>query len=544
MPEERLQKILARAGLGSRRACEQLISQGRVTLDGQVVTELGARADPEVAEIRVDGEPVSGERLRYVMLHKPAGYLSSPDPRAGYPSWRDLVPVQERLFPAGRLDLNSEGLLLLTNDGELVQHLTHPRFEHPKAYLVQVEGIPDARKIRRLEHGIMLDDGPTAPAEVTLLRRLPPEWRGVASGPAGAPASADGKRQATAWLMVTLREGRKRQLRRMVGRLGHPALRVIRVGLGPLSLGNLRRGQWRDLTPQEVEALRRAARAGAPPVRKAGAAPAVKPEAPPLPAIIAIDGPSASGKSTVGRLVARELGYLYFDTGVMYRAIALLALQRGVPVEDEAAVAALAAEVHLEVLPATVPDGRDVTVLANGVDITWEIRRPDVERAVSPVSAYPGVREVLRAQQRRIGLAGRVVMVGRDIGTVVLPEAELKLYLDAALRERAHRRYLQRVERGESPDLEEVLADIRRRDALDSSREHAPLAAAPDAIVVDTTDLTIPQVIERVLALVRGWGQRRSGPSGGGDSLAGSRRAGEAGVRAARHPTAARRDRR
>lgn len=222
-----------------------------------------------------------------------------------------------------------------------------------------------------------------------------------------------------------------------------------------------------------------------------------------IPTTITIDGPSASGKSTIGGLLARKLQYLYFDTGVMYRAVAAVALARGIPIEDEAAITALAEQVRLEVLPPTVDDGRDVTVLADGQDITWDLRRRDVERAVSPVSAYPGVRAALRVQQRRIGEAGRVVMVGRDIGTVVLPDAELKIYLDATLAERARRRYRERLARGEKVELEQVLQDVRRRDEIDSTRQHAPLAAAEDAIIVDSTDLTIDEVLQRVLGLVR-----------------------------------------
>jgi len=216
------------------------------------------------------------------------------------------------------------------------------------------------------------------------------------------------------------------------------------------------------------------------------------------PRIIAMDGPSASGKSTVGRLLARQLGYLYFDTGVMYRAIAYVALSRRIAPADETAITAVARQVVLEVVPPTVADGRDATVLADGVDITWEIRSPEVERAVSPVSAYAGVRDALRLGQRRVAMGGPVVMVGRDIGTVVLPEADLKIYLDASLKVRAQRRYLERCTRGETPDLDDVLADMKRRDDIDSTREHAPLAAAPDAIVIDTTDLGIEQVVERI----------------------------------------------
>lgn len=501
--EERLQKVLARAGIGSRRACEELILAGRVTVDGQVVTELGVRVDPGKAQLAVDGKPITLEPLRYIMFHKPPGYLSAPDPRAGYPAWSDLVQVPERLYAVGRLDQDSEGLLLLTNDGELALHLMHPRYEHPKTYLVQVEGVPDPRKVRRWQHGVMLDDGPTLPARVLLLREPPfkePRRRPAArqDGTAGPRA----RKPATSWLKFTIREGRKRQIRRMVGLLGHPALRVIRIGLGPLMLGDLRPGQWRDLTPGEVRALREAAFHGAGP-SAAGAHPQERNAEPDMPSTIAIDGPSASGKSTIGGLLAQALGYLYFDTGVMYRAVAAAALARQVPVHDEAAVTALAETIHIEVLPPIIEDGRDVTVLVDDQDVTWDIRRREVEKAVSPVSTYRGVREAMRIQQRRIGEGGRIVMVGRDIGTVVLPDADLKIYLDATLAERARRRFLERQARGEAVEMAQVLADMRRRDEIDSTRQHAPLAAAPDAIVVDSTGLTVEEVLDRVLQLVR-----------------------------------------
>ncbi len=512
MPEERLQKVLAQAGLGSRRSCEELILAGRVTIDGRVVTELGTRVDPEVAKVAVDGKPLGTERRRYVLLHKPAGYLSGPDPRAAYPSWQELVKVPERLYAVGRLDQDSEGLLLLTNDGELALRLTHPRYEHAKIYLVEVEGVPDERNVRRWQHGVMLDDGPTLPAKVVLLREPPLPYlkrrparpaAGAGVDPRGAGARGRvGARRAprTSWLKITLREGRKRQIRRMVGLLGHPALRVIRIGMGSLLLGDLQPGKWRDLTEGEVRALRAEAFAAVETTTKAATATRRSIKA--MPSMIAIDGPSASGKSTIGGLLARELGYLYFDTGVMYRAVAAVALARGVRVDDADAVTALAESVRIEVTAPTVDDGRDVTVLVDGQDITRELRRPDVEKAVSPVSAYPGVREAMRLQQRRIGEAGRIVMVGRDIGTVVLPDADLKIYLDAAPTERARRRYVERLARGENVELEQVLADIRRRDAYDSSRQHAPLAAAPDAVLVDSTGLTIAQVLERVKGLI------------------------------------------
>jgi cytidylate kinase len=226
---------------------------------------------------------------------------------------------------------------------------------------------------------------------------------------------------------------------------------------------------------------------------------------PTRPSTIAIDGPAASGKSTIGGLLAEHLGYLYFDTGVMYRAVTWAAQARGVAVEDEAGVTAVAESLQIDVVRPAVDDGRQYTVLADGRDVTWEIRSSQVNLGVSPVSAYSGVRTALTAQQRRIGKRGEIVMVGRDIGTVVLPEADLKIYLDATVDERAGRRYREEVARGEAADYETVLDSVRRRDEIDSGRSLAPLRVAEDALVIDTTPLSVEQVLERVLALVNGW---------------------------------------
>ncbi|MGD9049850.1 MAG: (d)CMP kinase [Anaerolineae bacterium] len=223
------------------------------------------------------------------------------------------------------------------------------------------------------------------------------------------------------------------------------------------------------------------------------------------PSTIAIDGPAASGKSTIGGILAERLGYLYFDTGVMYRAVTWAAIAQGISVQDEGRVSALAERLRIDVIHPTIEDGRQYTVLADGQDVTWEIRRPVVNGGVSPVSAYPGVRAALTVQQRRIGRQGCIVMVGRDIGTVVLPEADLKIYLDATVEERAGRRYREDVARGEPAEFDLVLASVRRRDEIDSGRALAPLRAAGDAVVIDTTHLDVEQVVERVLALVGGW---------------------------------------
>jgi len=233
--EERLQKVLARAGFGSRRACEELIRQGRVAVNGQVA-QLGQKADPRRDRITVDGQPVRVKRSRtYVALHKPRGVLSDEGDGSGrLPTVRDLVDLPGHLFPVGRLDLRSEGLILLTDDGDLAFRLTHPRFGHEKEYRALVEGRPTEETLRRWRRGVVLDGRRTAPARVSFLRR-------------------QGERT---WLRIVLREGRKRQIRRVAAMLGHPVHRLIRIRIGPVRLGDLKPGQWRLLSDAEIRALR------------------------------------------------------------------------------------------------------------------------------------------------------------------------------------------------------------------------------------------------------------------------------------------------
>lgn len=222
----------------------------------------------------------------------------------------------------------------------------------------------------------------------------------------------------------------------------------------------------------------------------------------PLPNIIAIDGPAASGKTTIGKFLARDLDYLFFDTGVMYRAVTWAAIPGGIAFSDEAQMTQLAEKIEIEILPPSISDGRDSDILVDGWDITWEIRTAEVERNVSQVSAYPGVRIALGQKQRRIGLRGRVVMVGRDIGTVILPEADLKIFLIASAEERARRRYLEVSQRGSNQSYEAILADIVRRDGIDSTRSMSPLKPAEDAVLLDTDRLTIAQVLEKAHQLI------------------------------------------
>ncbi|MCS6910126.1 MAG: (d)CMP kinase [Anaerolineales bacterium] len=224
---------------------------------------------------------------------------------------------------------------------------------------------------------------------------------------------------------------------------------------------------------------------------------------PPLPSIIAIDGPVASGKSSIGRRLAERLGYLFFDTGLMYRAVTYLALRDHVPLDDDEAVALYALRTHVDIRPPTVDDGRDCTVLAEGdEDITWELRSKEVEDNVSRVAAIPEVRRILTSRMRQVGLRGRIVMVGRDVGSVIVPEADFKIFLTASVEARARRRFEETQARGENRSYEEILANLRERDRIDSSRQTAPLRRAPDAYLLDTTVLDIAGVVATIERLI------------------------------------------
>ncbi len=233
--EERLQKILAQAGLGSRRSCEEIIAAGRVRVNGQVAL-LGTKADPQRDDIIVDGKPIKVDQsMVYIALYKPRGVLSTvtaPDPR---PTVRDLVSVPGKLYPVGRLDVDSEGLVLLTNDGELANKITHPRYGHEKEYQVLIARRPDNDQLQTWRRGVVLEDGHrTAPAEVNFVR-------------------THGK---GAWLRIVMREGRKRQIREVGGRLGLPVVRIIRTRIGTLLLGNLKPREWRHLTQREINDIK------------------------------------------------------------------------------------------------------------------------------------------------------------------------------------------------------------------------------------------------------------------------------------------------
>jgi cytidylate kinase len=221
------------------------------------------------------------------------------------------------------------------------------------------------------------------------------------------------------------------------------------------------------------------------------------------PSIIALDGPAASGKSTLGRTLADSLGYLFFDTGIMYRAITWIALQHDLNLRDETVITELAQKAQIDIRPPSKADGRSCDVILDDRDVTWDMRNGEVDANVSVVSAYAGVRKALSEQQRRIGLRGRVVMVGRDIGTVVLPQADLKIYLDASAEERAKRRFDEIIARGEKADYDEILRKVIERDRIDSTRAVAPLRPADDAIIIDSDKMNAEQVFARVLELCK-----------------------------------------
>ena len=221
------------------------------------------------------------------------------------------------------------------------------------------------------------------------------------------------------------------------------------------------------------------------------------------PSIIALDGPAASGKSTLGNKLALSLGYLFFDTGIMYRAITWIALQHDLDLKNEAIITELAQKAQIDIRPPSKDDGRACDVVLEDKDVTWDMRGGNVDANVSIVSAYAGVRKALSEQQRRIGMRGKVVMVGRDIGTVVLPEADLKIYLDASAEERAKRRYDELIARGEKADYDEILRKVIERDRIDSTRAVAPLRPADEAIIIDSDKMDIEQVFSHVMELCK-----------------------------------------
>lgn len=495
MAAERLQKLISVAGIASRRAAERLMVEGRVTVDGEVVRALGARADPETADIRVDGARLRGlgRPRRYVALNKPVGHLTTRSDPSRRPTVMDLLPLSLRsLSPVGRLDAASSGLVLLTDDGALAQRIAHPRYRLPKTYLATVRGLPDEEALARACRGLRVDGEFLRLDAAEVLARF--------------PHRQESRRRAR--LRITLRGGRNREIRRVLGVLGHPVVELHRTRIGSLPDRGLRPGKWRKLTSDEVDELRAAAGAApsaedSPAEADEGGAPppddgTPEPPAPePPPFVVAIDGPAGSGKTSVARAVADRFGLPYFNTGASVRAVALGAMRLGIPLDEGPPLRAVAYRVILD------PAGR---VFLDGEEVSTAVRAPEVSRGASEVAVHPELREVLAARWRSAAGGGGVVE-GRDIGTVVFPDAPVKVFLEARPEVRARRRSSDEGDR----DVRVVEAELKGRDDTDKGREVAPLRRAADAHPVDTTDLTLEETVDRVAALVA---SAREAPSG------------------------------
>jgi 23S rRNA pseudouridine2605 synthase len=236
MPLERIQKILAQAGIASRREAEKLILDGRVMVNGRVVDTVGAKADSSIDHIKVDGKRIGGfESKVTLLLNKPRNYLSTVEDPQERPTVMDLCKtMRKRVYPVGRLDFDAEGLLLLTNDGELANILTHPRYETPRTYLAKVIGVPEGKDLDRLKRGVMLEDGRARVVSCAVF----------------------GEKEKHSWVRVVVTEGRNHLVKRIFSAIGHPILKLKRVGFGPIQLGNLPIGQFRYLTPEEIEKIR------------------------------------------------------------------------------------------------------------------------------------------------------------------------------------------------------------------------------------------------------------------------------------------------
>jgi cytidylate kinase len=476
MAGERLQTVIARAGLGSRRVADRWIAEGRVNVNGTPAVP-GTRIDPALDEVTLDGQPIPLDAPTgiYLAVHKPRGILSSARPAHGRRSVVELVRVPRgtRLWPAGRLDADSEGLMLLTNDGTWAQRVLHPRFGLEREYAVELDRLPLEADLAKLLAGVRLDDRPARLLGARTARRP----REIAFDPddTGGP-----------WLTVRLGEGRHREVRRLFAELGYRVHRLVRIRFGSITLAGLAAGDSRPLSQAEVTAL---AGSAVPQATRGRRRSTLQ---------VAVDGTSGSGKSTVGRALAQRIGARFVDTGLLYRAVTLATLEADIDPADSAAVARQAREIKVKVGaadPAGSGAGERVTIGRR--DVTRLLREPRIERAVPIVSQHADVRAAMLTVQRQAARGHDTVMVGRDIGTVVLPDADLKVFLTASVETRARRRAAQM---GRPDRLETYQREITERDRTDSGRAVAPLRRAPGALVLDTGELDVDACVDAIVA--------------------------------------------
>ncbi|MBX3032175.1 MAG: pseudouridine synthase, partial [Chloroflexi bacterium] len=422
--EVRIQKALADAGVASRRGADALVADGRVTVNGAPAL-IGQRVRPGIDDLRVDGRPVGTRQVAtYLVLHKPVGVTSTVADRHAARTVVDLVPREHRppgtrLYPVGRLDRDSEGLILLTNDGDWAHRVAHPSHGVEREYAVALAAPLDAHQVRALVDGIPLDEGTATMRSVR--RQTDTETRRLLG-----LVDRQGGPRAT-WYRMVLAQGWKRQIRRMLDAVGSPVLRLVRVRIGGLRLTDLRPGDVRALTSTERELVAgtRRDRGGRDqaPANGTGAGTGLR---------VAIDGPGSSGKSSIGARAASELGYLFCDTGVLYRGLAWLAAHEAAAPTDPDALVALIDRMAL----AEDTQGRLARVLVDGQDVTDRLHDAAVDRIVSAVARVPEVRTALLPVQRAIAAEASprgVILAGRDIGSVVLPDADRKLFLDVSL---------------------------------------------------------------------------------------------------------------
>ena len=495
----RIHKALADAGVASRRASEALVAAGRVTVNGVPAT-IGQRIDVQTDQLAVDGRPVGARpRQVHLALHKPAGVTSTVADRHADRTVIDLIPRElrdraGRIYPVGRLDRDSEGLLLLTNDGDWAQRVLHPSHGVEREYAAGIRDPLVSEQVSELLRGVTLEEG--VARVVSIRRQTDTETRRLVAAVGGRTQPAD----QLSWYRVVLTQGWKRQVRRMFQEVGSSVERLVRVRIGAVRLGELAPGEVRELSAQERDRLGSdpgSSRAGRPGDRGDQPRGATR-----RPLVVAIDGPGSSGKSTVGAGAAARLGYRFCDTGVLYRGLAWLAADQGVEPDDVRGLVDLIPALEL----VDDGEGRISRLLVHGTDVTDSLHAAAVDRIVSAVARVPEVRGALLRVQRDISRDHAhtgIILAGRDVGSVVLPDADLKLYLQVSLDERARRRSEQRGFKAGSAGARQVRDELIRRDAIDSSREAAPLVVPEDALLITTDGHSLDHTISQVVALIR-----------------------------------------